>query len=73
MVQLGILAWGSPPASGAVAWRMYGDGPDGAVIAAQAIRLRGLLLFAAQVVALFAGAPTRPAPAIVPRSALRAG
>lgn len=54
--QLAILAAGVAAGMGAVAWRMYGDGPDTAVIAAQAVVAVGLALFAAQVAAMVAAA-----------------
>lgn len=54
--QLGILALGVAGGMAAVAWRMYGDGPDTAVFAAQAVVAAGMVLFAAQVAAMFVGA-----------------
>jgi hypothetical protein len=72
-VQIGVLAAGVIAGIAATAWRMYGDGPDTAVIAAQAVVTAGLLLFAAQVASLFAGAPTKPERATVPLSALTTG
>jgi hypothetical protein len=66
--QLVILATGVAGGMGAVAWRMYGDGPETAVIAAQAVVAVGIALFAAQVAAMFvaAGEPDRAATSLFP-------
>lgn len=52
--QLAILAAGVAGGMVAVAWRMYSDGPEAAVIATQAAVAVGMLLFAAQVAGMFA-------------------
>lgn len=62
-VQLGVLAIGIAAGILAFAWRALGDGPDEAVMAAQAIVGVGLALFAVQVAATFLG--PRPTAAVV--------
>ncbi len=52
--QVGIVAAGVAAGIAAVAWRMYGDGPESASIAAQAVVATGMVLFAGQVAAMFA-------------------
>jgi hypothetical protein len=68
VAQLGILSLGVAGGMAAVAWRMYGDGPDSAVIAAQAMVAAGMLLFAAHVAAMFVDATEgdRPATSLFP-------
>ncbi len=58
MAQIGIVALGVASGMAAVAWRMYGDGPDAPLMGAQALVATGMLLFAAQVAALFVGPAT---------------
>jgi hypothetical protein len=53
--QLGILAAGVVAGVAATTWRALGDGPDDAVIGAQALVAFGLMLFAVQVAAMFLG------------------
>ena len=52
--QVGIVAVGVAAGMVAVAWRMYGDGPDSAMVVAQGVVAAGMVLFAVQVAAMFA-------------------
>jgi len=65
-VQVATLLVGAVGGAGAMAWRALGDGPDAAVLAAQAIMAAGMLLFAAQVGGTFAGSPP-PEPVVLIR------
>ncbi len=66
--QVGIVAMGVAAGTAAVAWRMYGDGPESAVVVARAVVAAGMLLFAGQVAAMFAGSadPERATASLFP-------
>jgi len=62
MAQIVVLATGVLAGVGAIAWRMYGSGPEWAIILSQAVVALGLGLFALQVAAIFASPPQPPSP-----------
>ena len=55
LAQLGELAMGIAAGIAALLWHALGDGPDGAVVAAQGIVGVGLILFAIQTAGIFFG------------------
>ncbi len=60
LVQLGVLGTGVLASTAALFWRVYGDGPDAPVIAAQVVIAAGLLLLAVQVAGVFLLVPKPP-------------